>query len=185
MPSRSALFLRMCPALAGMAMLRPESRQTAASQLEKLARRRPDHPLVLFQDRRVSYGEMNECANRVAHWGSAMGWRRGETVALLMENRPEYLATWLGLAKLGVSTALINTNLTGRALAHVLEAAETRTLILGTECLDRFAGAASELRNHVEVWIERDPEAVDPDRLPPGASDLNSALAGQPGTNPT
>ena len=46
------------------------------------------------------------CANRVA---------KGEVVALLMENRPEYLMAWLGLVKTGAVAALINTHLVEHA----------------------------------------------------------------------
>ena len=56
--------------------------------------------------------------------GRGQGIGRGEGVALLMENRPEFLASWMGLAKLGAVTALINTNLTGKALRHALARVE-------------------------------------------------------------
>ena len=65
-------------------------------------------------------------ANRVAHWASAQGIGRGDVVALLMENRPEFVATWAGLAKLGVITALLNTNLAASALAHALAVADAQ-----------------------------------------------------------
>jgi acyl-CoA synthetase (AMP-forming)/AMP-acid ligase II len=50
-------------------------------------------------------------------------------VALLMENKPEYVAIWLGLSKLGVITALINTNLTGDSLYHCINVAKAKMLI--------------------------------------------------------
>jgi len=53
-----------------------------------------------------------------------------------MHNRPEFIDTWAGLAKLGVTTALINTQLRGQPLRHALETAGTRTLIAGSECLE-------------------------------------------------
>jgi len=58
-----------------------------------------------------TYAEINTLANRVAHWALGRGVGRGNVVRLLMANRPEYLAMWLGLAKVGAVTALLNTHL--------------------------------------------------------------------------
>jgi acyl-CoA synthetase (AMP-forming)/AMP-acid ligase II len=43
----------------------------------------------------------------------ARGFRKGDVVALFMMNRPEFVATWMGLAKVGVVTAFLNHNLRG------------------------------------------------------------------------
>ena len=45
--------------------------------------------------------------------------KKWDCVALFMENKPEYIGIWLGLSKLGVITALINTNLRTHSLKHV------------------------------------------------------------------
>ena len=76
-----------------------------------------------FMDERFTFSDWNARANRVAHWAHAQGLKRGDVVALLMENRPEYLFVWSGLAKLGVVTALVNTNVSGSALEHALTSA--------------------------------------------------------------
>ena len=143
MPGRWALFLRMLPFLPRLAKFKPDSRLSVADVIERRARNHPDRPFVLFEARRLSYGEFNAAANRVAHWARGQGLGCGDVVALLMENRPEYLVMWAGLAKVGVTTALINTNLTGRGLRHALAASRADTLLLGSECADRFATTAS------------------------------------------
>lgn len=79
---------------------------------------------------------MNSAANRVAHWAREQGIRKGSTVALLMKNRPEFYITWLGLAKIGATAALINTNLTTKPLLHALTVSSADVLILGVEMLD-------------------------------------------------
>ena len=73
-----------------------------------------------------------------------------------MENRPEFLATWTGLAKLGVTAALINTNLTGRALEPRDRDATARTLVIaGGECLDRLASAGERPRARSSAGLTR------------------------------
>ena len=47
--------------------------------------------------------------------------KKATRVCLLMPNRPDYLAIWLGLTRIGGVVALMNTNLTGEALAHCIK----------------------------------------------------------------
>lgn len=50
-----------------------------------------------------------------------------------MENRPEYVITWLGLTKVGVEIALINYNLVGRGLMHCITVSNAKVVVFGTE----------------------------------------------------
>src|SRR5512139_1286612 len=87
-----------------LARLKPETERTVAHLIEEQAAARSRHPFVLFEGRRVSYDEYNRAANRVAHWAIAQGLGRGQRVALLMNNRPEFLETWAGIAKVGATS---------------------------------------------------------------------------------
>jgi fatty-acyl-CoA synthase len=181
---RAQMVLRFARVLPRMVRLRPQARQTVPDLLEARAASHPRRPFVRFEERAWSYGELNEAANRVAHWAHGLGLTRGDVVALVMENRPEYVAIWMGLAKVGVTTALINTNLTGRALTHALETAGARHLVLGSDCADRFATVGDELED-LEIWLDRDPVPPGEEHAPPaGARDLVAALSDQPHTNP-
>jgi fatty-acyl-CoA synthase len=57
--------------------------------------------------------------NRYARWGIKRQ-MAGKTVALLMPNRADYVAIWLGLTRVGCTVALLNTNLSHKALTHCL-----------------------------------------------------------------
>jgi fatty-acyl-CoA synthase len=122
----------------------PAQRYTVADRFEEAAVAHPHRAFILFEDRRITYAEINAEANRVAHAARAVGLRTGDVVALLMHNRPEFVATWAGLAKLGVTTALINTQLRGQALRHALATAGTRTLVAGSECLENVGDHFAE-----------------------------------------
>ena len=74
-------------------------------------------------------------------------------VALLMENRPDYICAWLGLFKVGAQVALINTNLVGMALAHSIAICGARHAIVGAELAGELSrGAVS--RPCRQLWIE-------------------------------
>lgn len=77
--------------------------------------------------------QLDEFSNRIASIFVTAKYARGESVALMMYNKPEYVAIWLGLAKLGVVTALINTNLRMESLVHCIKIANVRGIIFDAE----------------------------------------------------
>lgn len=85
-----------------------------------------------------TYGDIDDQANRVANWAAEQGIEAGDVVALLLLNRPEFVSTWLGLAKVGAVTALINTNLTGDPLRHSIQIANAAHLIVDHELLEHW-----------------------------------------------
>ena len=76
---------------------------------------------------------MEEYSNRVANYFHSLGYKKGDSVALFMENRPEYIATWLGFAKIGVTPALINFNLKQQSLIHTVLVSNCKAIIYGIE----------------------------------------------------
>jgi len=80
-------------------------------------------------DSSLTFKEANDLSNQIASFFYNAGYRKGDTVALLMENRVEYIPIWMGLSKIGVITALINTNLREESLRHCIEISECKSLI--------------------------------------------------------
>ena len=182
MLDRILLTARLLPALPKLVGYKPDSKQTVADLFERQATRRAAQTAVLYEDREVSYGELDARANQVAHWAVEAGLHTGDVAALFMENRPEYLTVWLGLAKLGVTTALINTNLSGRGLRHALATSGARHLVVGGECLDRFATTADDLEQPLQVLVDPDRENGDGGPRPEGSQDFQQVLDGRPET---
>lgn len=154
---------------------RPGQTYTVGDRLEERAAAHPERVFLRYEERTVGYGALNALANRSAHAARGLGLQRGDVAALLMENRPEFPATWMGLAKLGVTTALLNTQQRGPALAHAIAAVAPKLLIAGSECREALAslGAAAP-----PAFVAQDPGAGSG----PGAWD--EALAGAPETDP-
>jgi fatty-acyl-CoA synthase len=95
-------------------------------------------------------------------------------VALCMENRPAFLSSWMGLAKLGVTTALLNPNARGRALRHALDETGADRAIVGGECLEAWASLGSDAPPAARTLWLPDPDAAAP--LPAGVANLAEAL---------
>lgn len=94
-------------------------------------------PALLSDRECLSFAELRARMFAVTRWAQKQGLSPGDRVALIMSNRPDYVALWLGLSKAGIVTALINTNLTGRSLAHCLEIARPSLVVVE----DRFVQA--------------------------------------------
>jgi len=151
-------------------LVKPHATRSIVDIVEGQARRRPGNIAILYQDQRLTYAQMDARANRYAHWALGQGIGRGSVVALLMENRPDFICAWLGLFKVGAQVALINTNLTGLALAHSMAISGARHAIVGAELADNFRAAPFE--NTPALWIEGE------------NGNLTKALADVPMTSP-
>lgn len=76
---------------------------------------------------------MEDYSNRIANFYLSLGYKKGDSMALFMSNRPEQIITWLGLAKIGVIPALINFNLRKDSLIHTIKVADCKGIIYGQE----------------------------------------------------
>ena len=161
-------------------LVKPNATRSIVDIVERQARRRPGNSAILHLDQRMSYAELNARANRYAHWALAQGIGRGSVVALLMENRPDYICAWLGLFKAGAQVALINTNLAGAALAHSISISGAKHAIVGAELAENFSAATFESKP--VLWLEGLPSASVGNAA--GGNDLNAALAAAPDTSP-
>ena len=140
-----------------------------------------DNTLLIFEGREWTYGEFDRDVNRLAHFLKAAGVKRGDTIALLMENRPAFVQVLLAAAKLGASAGLLNNSLTGTQLRHCIDAIDAGFCIVGAERADALAGILDDLSfaSRDTIFWMRD---GDTDTAPDWAGDATAALAGQPDT---
>ncbi|MGH7088166.1 MAG: AMP-binding protein, partial [Stellaceae bacterium] len=106
---------------------------TLPKTIEAAAVRFGPAPALLSDRASLTYGALGERSNRYARWALAQGLGKGDVVALLMSNCPEYAAVWLGLTRIGVVVALVNAHLAGEALAHSIRVATPRLALVDGE----------------------------------------------------
>ncbi len=121
--------------------------------VDELGHRLGDKPALLSDRECFTYLELAGRARRYARWALAQGVAKGDVVGLLMPNRPEYLAIWLGITRVGGVVALLNTNLAGQSLAHCIQAASAKHLIVAAELADALDTALPHLAAPPQVWI--------------------------------
>ena len=152
--------------LARISRLKPGSGVNLADDLEGAVDRHAARVAILFEEERWTYADLESRANRYAAWALDRGLKPGATVALFMENRPDYLAIWFGMAKVGLSTALINTQLTGAGLAHCVDTAGADHVIVDAPLAESWRSARAHLRTAATAWLSgavaEDFAALDP-----------------------
>lgn len=125
----------------GALKLRPKPDDHVTSMglhVEKTAARYPDRTMCLFEGRTLTWKEFNQLCNRYAAVFRDQGVSSGDCVGLMMENRPEFMASVIGLGKLGAVAALLNTNLREEQLVHSLKTTGASQVIVGAELTDRI-----------------------------------------------
>jgi fatty-acyl-CoA synthase len=156
----------------------PASTWLICDDLEAAADKHPQRTAIMFEGRSLTYAQLDAMANRFAHWATGRGIKKGDTVALFMPNRIEYVAIWFGLSKVGVATALINNNLTGPALCHCLKISGAAHVIADGETAPAFEAVRADLGRKMTEWIVGGAAAT-ADR------DLDRALKGVSSLRPT
>ena len=127
-------------------------RRTFPTVIDELARRFGDSPALLSDRECLTYRGLAERSNRYARWALDQGLAKGDGVCLFMPNRPEYMAIWLGIIRVGGVVALLNTNLVGASLAHCINVVAPKHIIVAGELIDRLTSALSELTNATQIW---------------------------------
>jgi fatty-acyl-CoA synthase len=120
--------------------------------IEELAETRGDAPALLSAYECLTYRALDARVNRYARWALEQKLGKGETVCLVMPNRPEYMAIWLGITKVGAVVSLINTNLRGSALAHCLDIVEPKHIIAAAELCDELRAALALMASRPKTW---------------------------------
>ncbi|MCY4452404.1 MAG: AMP-binding protein [Immundisolibacterales bacterium] len=110
--------------------------RTVPALLGELAEGHPDVEFIVGAGRRLRYPEFRDEARRFACALHALGVRRGDKVAILMGNRPEWLIAYFAILSLGAVMVSLNTWATRRELAYMLDHSDTSVLVT----VDRFLG---------------------------------------------
>jgi fatty-acyl-CoA synthase len=121
--------------------------------VDELADRYGDAPALLSDRESFTYRQLAARANQYARWSLAQGIQKGDTVCLMMPNRPEYMALWLGVTRVGGVVALINSNLTGATLAHCVNVVTPKHIIVAAELLAPFTTARALITGDARLWV--------------------------------
>ncbi len=106
-----------------------------AEMLARTAERYPEHIAVVFDDVNLTYRELDALVNSFANALLDLGIGKGQTVCLLMTNRPEYVISWFAIARIGAVASPMNPSYKEREVAYQLSNSEAVALIVQQELL--------------------------------------------------
>ncbi|MHB8680639.1 MAG: AMP-binding protein [Acidimicrobiales bacterium] len=122
-----------------------------------IAAAEPDRTAVVFEDRRVSFSELDRMANAWAHVLAPHVRHPGGRIAVALPNGVEVLAVWHGAARLGALIVPINTRLTASEAAYIVGDSGSSALV--------HDGSAASLGAAAEAGVV----SIDTAAVPPGS----------------
>ncbi|MCX5314082.1 AMP-binding protein [Streptomyces sp. NBC_00154] len=137
--------------------------------------RTPEHPALAYFDGRLSYRETDALSDSVAGHLAAKGLERGDRVAIMLQNSPQFVLALLGAWKAGATVVPLNPMYKSDEVGHVLKDAEVTALICADRAWESYlrdtAAAAPTVRIAVtacelDLQSQNDERVLNFERLP-------------------
>lgn len=112
--------------------------RTIGQLLKERAERYGSREFMRYQDKVYSFTEIDQESDQVAAGLQKIGVVKGDKVAIILSNRPEYLFSWFGLSKLGAVEVPINTAHLGELLTYMLNQSDSRMIIVEETFVERL-----------------------------------------------
>jgi carnitine-CoA ligase len=100
---------------------------------------------LLWEDRKYSYEDLHVYTNRYANGFSALGIGKGDHVAVMLSNCPEFFWIVWGLGKIGAVAIPLNTAAKGELLQYFVAQSDAKWMVVGEEWTERVAECADRL----------------------------------------
>ncbi|NTW76227.1 MAG: long-chain fatty acid--CoA ligase [Syntrophaceae bacterium] len=144
-----------------------------ARLIEDAAQNYADKPALISDNQRINFKQLNCSVNAVAHLLKQAGIAKGDKVAMMLPNIPEFVYCYFATVKLGAVAVTLNTSSTAYELSYLLENSDAKVLITVESARKRYEGIKDRLSYCKNLII------VDSDHSP-----LQNALAQGPFSNP-
>ncbi|XP_019718379.1 long-chain fatty acid transport protein 6 [Hippocampus comes] len=127
---------------------------TVLDRFIQQAHRNPDKAFIIYEGSVHTYKDIEQRSNRLANvFLQKLNVTKGDCVALLMNNEPDFVCVWFGLAKVGCPVAFLNTNIKSRSLLHCITCCGAKAVIVGADLVECVGGIVSNLlEDNIQVW---------------------------------
>lgn len=105
-------------------------KETIPDLLRMRAHSTPDKTFLYFHDLEVSYGQLDELTNRIAHGLIALGLNKGDKICLMLTNRPEFVYLFLAAPKVGAVLVPINVLLKAEEVQYIVNNSDATTMVV-------------------------------------------------------
>jgi long-chain acyl-CoA synthetase len=146
-----------------------------ARLIEDAAQNFADRPALICENQRINYQQLNGSVNAVAHLLQQLGVAKGDKVALMLPNIPEFVYCYFAAVKLGAIAVPLNTYSTAYELSYLLENSDAKVLITIESARKRYEEIKDKLSSCKNLIIADSGDQYSP---------LKKALAQGPFSNP-
>ena len=113
--------------------------------IHRAAKAYPENLGLVFQNKRLSFAELNTRANQLANALLNRGVNKGDRIGILMRNCCEYIETDFALSKAGIVRVPLNIRLLAEENISILNDSGASVIICGEEFIVTFQGIRSQL----------------------------------------
>jgi long-chain acyl-CoA synthetase len=117
------------------------------------AQRFPEKTAVVFQGQKISFRELDGLANSFANALTTLGVKKGDRVGLYMTNRPEYLISLYGIARLGAVFTPMNPTYKEGEITHQLSDAGAVALVVQASLYPLVKSVRQQIRSLKEIVV--------------------------------
>jgi citronellyl-CoA synthetase len=162
----------------------PDENMSFGTILDYNAEHYANRPALYYNDMKYTYKELNEWINRYANYFRSLGFRKGDIINVLLENRPELMIIIGSMSKIGTIASLINTRNRSASLVHSLKVNKVKAYIIGEELYSAFEDVRDklDLTSDDRLYFLKDKGKMD---IPEGFLDLNEEVKDHEVTTPS
>ncbi|HBI47296.1 MAG TPA: AMP-dependent synthetase [Smithella sp.] len=144
----------------------------------------PNNIALIFEDEPITFKELNERSNKMANYLQSTGIKKGDRVAVYLQNCPEFVYLFFGAAKLGLILVPLNLRLVGRELEYQLNNSGSRILFFNAKFLDNVSKIKDDIQVDQDKYIWLPGSDKDAPACPDWAVRLHDHLDKFPITEP-
>ena len=124
----------------------PQQERALGTIVDDKARTDKGKTFIYYGDQQITYDQVNERANRIGNGFVELGVKKGDKVAIMMDNCPEWVYLWFGLSKIGAVEVPINTATKGWQLQYTINESDADILVIDKQYIDRLVLVQDELK---------------------------------------
>ena len=108
------------------------------TMLQKTTERYPDNPAIIYEGKQISYKDLNQFVEALAHHLQGLGIRKGDKIAIMLSNCPEFVISYFAALRLGAVAVTLNVMSTSYELQHLIENSDAKVFICADNLAKRF-----------------------------------------------
>jgi len=121
--------------------------------LQENAKKFGDKTFLIYDDYKISYKQLNENVFRVANGFLNLGVKKGDKVAIMMDNCPEFIYTWFALSEIGAVEVPINIHHKEKLLSYLINYSDAEILVINNLLIPQIKNIEELLKDIKKIIV--------------------------------